>query len=187
MSLKPKWVAGAAGLCMAMLSWQASAHDEPVVGSLVGAGIGAAVAGPPGAAVGAVIGAAIGSDAAHQTDHNKHTHVRYRQYSRARIDPPYRGHVHYVEPVRHGHAVRQVETVRYVNGVESARVDCKPQRADYRPRVVHRDARTKVSRTATPKAGMKKVCRYVPAGRKVTTAAGPRSAPAPAPYNPPLS
>lgn len=74
-----------AGLGVALYPGNASAHDEPVVGSLVGAGLGAVVAGPPGAAVGAVLGAAVGATVAHDSDHGRHARreARYVQYSRA--------------------------------------------------------------------------------------------------------
>jgi hypothetical protein len=133
-------LAAATGLCLAAFSNQASAHDEPVIGTLAGAGIGAAVAGPPGAAVGAVIGAIIGATEAHESDHGANGH-HHRHYGRARI-----------APVRY-----------YSNGNGSTKVYCEPARGYYRPTVVHVDDRARVVRTRTvTKTKMKKVCRYEP-------------------------
>ena len=91
-----KWIAG---LFLALFTTTASAHDEPVVGTLVGAGIGAAVAGPPGAAVGAVLGAIIGATEAHETDHgpNGHSprhHGRVRHTERVAYHGNGNGHGH---------------------------------------------------------------------------------------------
>lgn len=139
----------AAGLALAAIPQQAAAHDEPVVGSLIGAGIGAAIAGPPGAAAGAIIGGAFGSHVAHETDHGAHAHP----HRRASVE---RRH-YYRESVAYAPA-------RYANGSGngSTHVHCAPEKkAYYKPKVVHRDDRTRVAyQPAKPK--MKKVCRYVP-------------------------
>lgn len=154
------------GLAIATFAGKASAHDEPVAGSLIGAGIGAAIAGPPGAAVGAFIGAAIGSNIAHETDHGRHARRDHRHYSRAHVDrvrserAVYIAPARYVEPVPSAvprtrpvsdmltfseHA-RYVPAARY-NGNGSS-THCEPQQPV-----------KKVS--AKPK--LKKVCRYVAA------------------------
>lgn len=137
--------AAATGLCLAAFSNQASAHDEPVIGTLAGAGIGAAIAGPPGAAVGAVIGAIIGATEAHESDHgangHRHLHSHHGHHSHSRI-----------EPVRY-----------YSNGNGSTKAYCEPARGYYRPTVVHVEDRARVVRTKTvTKTKMKKVCRYEP-------------------------
>lgn len=143
----------AAGLLMAALPQRSAAHDEPVIGSLVGAGIGAAIGGPPGAAVGAIVGGAIGSHAAHQTDHgNGHAH-RHRHHSRARIDAPRREAVRYSSATHHYNGNG--------NGNAASAANCEPERADYRPRVVHRDDRPRAVHASAAKPRVKKVCRYV--------------------------
>jgi hypothetical protein len=155
--------AAAFDLALAAIPRPAAAHDEPVVGSLIGAGIGAAVAGPPGAAAGAIIGGAFGSHVAHETDHGTHAHPHRRAYIERR---------HYRESVAYAPA-------RYANGNGngSTRVHCEPQaKADYKPRVVHRDDRTRVASKAVAKPKMKKVCRYVPVRKTNSAAAAYRSA-----------
>ena len=152
-----------AAIGIAAYAPQASAHDEPVAGSLIGAGIGAAFGGPPGAAVGAIIGSAIGATIAHEADHNKH--VRRVHHSRAHIQAPRRepvgyddSRVHietprrervvYVEPPP---ALRYTERARYVpayNGNGST-AHCDPERT--KPKAVKASTKPKV----------KKVCRYV--------------------------
>lgn len=141
----------AAGLVMAAVPQRSAAHDEPVIGSLVGAGIGAAIGGPPGAAVGAIVGGAIGSHAAHRTDHgNGHAH-RHRHHSRARIDAPRRETVRYSRATHPDHG----------NGSGTSAASCEPERAYYRPRVVHRDDRPRAVHASAAKPRVKKVCRYV--------------------------
>jgi hypothetical protein len=148
MPSKRLFAIAAAGFALAAIPQQAAAHDEPVVGSLIGAGIGAAIAGPPGAAAGAIIGGAFGSHVAHETDHGAHAHPHRRAYIERR---------HYRESVAYA-------PVRYANGNGngSTYVQCEPERkVYYKPKVVHRDDRTRVAyQPAKPK--MKKVCRYVP-------------------------
>ncbi len=140
-----------AAVCLAALPKPAAAHDEPVVGSLIGAGIGAAIGGPPGAAVGAVIGAGIGSHAAHETDHGTHAQRRHRHYSRAYIEER-----RYVAPARYNG--------NGTSGYTRTTVHCEPDRAHYRPRIVHRDDRAKVVKTVATQQKYRKVCRYVPVG-----------------------
>lgn len=152
--------ATAFGIALAAVPQRAGAHDEPVVGSLIGAGIGAAVAGPPGAAAGAIIGGAFGSHVAHETDHGTHAHPHRHAYIERRHD---REPVAYVQP-RHANG----------DGNGSAYAQCEPPRkAYYKPKIVHRDDRTRVSyQGAKPK--MKKVCRYVPVKATHSAAASSR-------------
>jgi len=147
-------LAAATGLCLAAFSNQASAHDEPVIGTLAGAGIGAAVAGPPGAAVGAVIGAIIGATEAHESDHGPNGH--HRHYGRARTTERVRN---YASGNGHGHA--------HVNGGTVVR--CEPERTYYRPTMVHADGQSRVVRTKTV-TKMKRVCHDVPVKTRVTVA-----------------
>lgn len=158
MPSKRLFAIAAAGLALAASPQQAAAHDEPVVGSLIGAGIGAAIAGPPGAAAGAIIGGAFGAHVAHETDHGTHAHP----HRRASIERHhYRESVAYV-PARYADG----------NGNGAAPVYCEPERkVYYKPKVVHRDDRTRVAyQPAKPK--MKKVCRYVPV-KATNSAAAP--------------
>jgi len=160
MPSKRLFAIAATGLALAAIPQPAAAHDEPVVGSLIGAGIGAAIAGPPGAAAGAIIGGAFGSHVAHETDHGAHAHPHRRASIERR---------HYRESVAYAPA-------RYANGNGSTRAHCEPQRkAYYKPRVVHRDDRTRVASRTVAKPKMKKVCRYVPVKRN-TAATSYRSA-----------
>ena len=162
MSSKRLFAIAAAGLALAAIPQQAAAHDEPVVGSLIGAGIGAAIAGPPGAAAGAIIGGAFGSHVAHETDHGAHAHP----HRRASIE---RRH-YYRESVAYAPA-------RYGNGNGSTHVHCEPEKkAYYKPKVVHRDDRTRVAYKPVAKPKMKKVCRYVPVRKTNAAAAAYRSA-----------
>ena len=158
MSRKPLWITSiAAGLGLAALSLPAAAHDEPVVGVLGGAGAGALIAGPPGAVVGAIVGAIAGATVAHDNDHG-HRHGR---------------HVHAGMPAKRVHYV-ETEPVR-VNG--ATYYHCEPNKVYYRERVATREAHPKAVKVAA-KPKMKKVCRYVPVGQPVRTAAGgtiPRS------------
>lgn len=153
MPSKRLFAIAAAGLALAAIPQQAAAHDEPVVGSLIGAGIGAAIAGPPGAAAGALIGGALGSHVAHETDHGAHTHPHPRRDA-------YIERRHYRESVAYAPA-------RFANGNGNGatHVYCEPEKkAHYKPKVVHRDDRTRVAYAAPAKPRMKKVCRYVPVG-----------------------
>lgn len=153
--------ASAFGLALVAIPQPAAAHDEPVVGSLIGAGIGAAIAGPPGAAAGAIIGGAFGAHVAHETDHGTHAHPHRRAYIERR---------HYREPVAYA-------PVRYANGNGSTHVHCEPEKkAYYKPKVVHRDDRTRVAYKPVAKPKMKKVCRYVPVRKTNAAAAAYRSA-----------
>ena len=113
----------------------------------------------PGDAAAAVLGGAFGSHVAHETDHGAHAHPHRRAYIERR---------HYREPVVYVPA-------RYANGNGSTRVHCETKRkAYYKPKVVHRDDRTRVAyQPAKPK--MKKVCRYLPV-KQNTAASSYRSA-----------
>jgi hypothetical protein len=165
MPSKRLFAIAAAGLALAASPQQAAAHDEPVVGSLIGAGIGAAIAGPPGAAAGAIIGGAFGAHVAHETDHGTHAHPH--PHRRAYIERH-----HYCEPVAYAPA-------RYANGNGNGATPayCEPEKkVYYKPKVVHRDDRTRVAYTAPAKPKMKKVCRYVPVKATNSAAASHRSA-----------
>ena len=144
----------AAGIGLAGFAAPASAHDEPVIGSLAGAGIGAIAGGPVGAAIGALLGAGIGSTVAHETDHGDgrvgHRHARYR-------------HTH-VAPVRYA-----------VDGAPMV-ARCDPERGYYRPtvtyvdesrpvavrRIRYEDERPAPVRKVVTRTKMKKVCHYEP-------------------------
>ena len=148
MATRIAWIAAASGLALAIFAGNATAHDEPVMGSLIGAGIGAAIAGPPGAAVGAVIGAGIGSTIAHDTDHGRHPHRGDRHYSRVHVE-----RTTAVAPVRYvavSEPARYVPAVRYAsngngNGHGSSNY-CEPH---------------KPLKKVAAKPKVKKVCRYV--------------------------
>ncbi|HET9576746.1 MAG TPA: DUF456 domain-containing protein [Usitatibacter sp.] len=138
------------GLALAAFPTDASAHDEPVVGTLAGAGIGAVVAGPPGAAVGAVLGAIIGATVAHESDHGRHARreARYVEYSRAEIRPRY-GRDEYASYTPYARATPACETAP----------------ARYRTTVVYREDAARRVGTAAERPKYRKVCRYVKADR----------------------
>ena len=163
MSRKPLFLATcAAAACMTALSFNASARDEPVVGSVGFAAIGALAGGPVGAAVGAVIGAVLGSEVSHLKDHHDHHAVVHRQ----RV---HHHHLHhgYAEAPRPGH-IAYIERTAYSTNGGTAH-DCPPERVVYRSRVVERAYPVKVAQPAA-KPKMKRVCKWVPA-RHTTTAA----------------
>ena len=144
MSTRKQVLLAAAALCAATFTVPASAHDEPVVGTLAGAGIGAAIGGPPGAAVGAVLGAIMGATVAHDTDHepgHRHHHSRYERHSRDYIAP-----------------------VRYNGNGHGAVAYCDEKPGYYRPTVVRVEERARPVRvkTVTTTTKMRKVCRYQP-------------------------
>ena len=172
MSRKPLWITSiAAGLGLAALSLPAAAHDEPVVGVLGGAGAGALIAGPPGAVAGAIIGAIAGAAVAHDNDHG-HRHARH-----VHAGIPVK-RVRYVE-ADHGLPARRVQYVEteHVRANGATYYNCEPNKVYYRERAVTREAHPKAVKVAA-KPKLKKVCRYVPVGQPVRTAAGgaiPRS------------
>ena len=164
MRMKTLTLALAAGLGLGGFAVPASAHYEPVIGSLIGAGIGA-IAGPAGAAVGAVIGAGIGATVAHDSDHGGH-------------HPEHHARFH-----RHTH----VSTVRYDDEGAPRIVQCDPEAGYRRPtvtyiddsrpvavrRIRYEDERAvPVKKVVVTKTKMRKVCHYEPVrGSKAVVAA----------------
>ena len=162
MSRKPLFLATCtAAACMAALSFNASARDEPVVGTVGFAAIGALAGGPVGAAVGAVIGAVLGTEVSHLKEHGHHATVHRHRVHHHHL------HYGYVEPPRAGH-IAYIERTAYSSNGATAH-DCPPERVVYTQRVVERARPVKVAQPAA-KPKLKKVCKWVPA-RHTTTAA----------------